>query len=69
MSGAYIRTWMNEEAPLADRPAQQDIEDSRAVAAHLGIDYEIVNLVNEYSEHVVEYLVEGYKNGITPTPT
>ncbi|MGJ8650683.1 MAG: tRNA 2-thiouridine(34) synthase MnmA [Opitutaceae bacterium] len=68
VSAAYIRTWMNEEMPLADCPAQQDIEDSRAVAAHLGIDYEIVNLVNEYREHVVHYLVDGYKNGITPNP-
>ncbi|WP_269523842.1 tRNA 2-thiouridine(34) synthase MnmA [Coraliomargarita parva] len=68
VSGAYIRTWMNEEMPLADCPAQQDIEDSRTVAAHLGIDYEIVNLVNEYREHVVHYLVEGYKEGITPNP-
>lgn len=68
VSGAYIRTWMNEEMPLADCPAQQDIEDSRAVAAHLGIDYRIVNLVNEYREHVVNYLVEGYQNGITPNP-
>ncbi len=68
VSGAYIRTWMNEEMPLADCPAQQDIEDSRAVAAHLGIDYEIVNLVNEYRKHVVHYLVEGYENGITPNP-
>jgi tRNA-specific 2-thiouridylase len=68
VSGAYIRTWMNEEMPLADCPAQQDIEDSRAVAAHLGIDYEIVNFVNEYREHVVQYLVEGYRRGITPNP-
>jgi tRNA-specific 2-thiouridylase len=68
VSGAYIRTWMNEEMPLADCPAQQDIEDSRAVAEHLGIDYQVVNLVNEYREHVVNYLVEGYKRGITPNP-
>lgn len=68
VSGAYIRTWMNEEMPLADCPAQQDIEDARAVAEHLGIDFEVVNLVNEYREHVVHYLVEGYKNGITPNP-
>lgn len=68
VAGAYIRTWMNEEMPLADCPAQQDIEDSRAVAQHLSIDYEIVNLVNEYREHVVHYLVDGYKQGITPNP-
>ena len=68
ISGAYIRTWMNEEMPLADCPAQQDIEDSRAVATHLVIDYEIVNLVNEYREHVVNYLIDGYQRGITPNP-
>lgn len=68
VSGAYIRTWMNEEMPLADCPAQQDIEDSRAVAQHLGIDYEIVNLVNEYRDRVVNYLVDGYECGITPNP-
>ena len=68
VSVAYIRTWMNEEMPLGDCPAQQDIEDARAVAEHLKIDFEIVNLVNEYREHVVHYLVEGYKNGITPNP-
>jgi tRNA-specific 2-thiouridylase len=68
VSGAYIRTWMNEEMPLADCPAQQDIEDARAVAEHLDINFEIVNLVNEYREHVVHYLVEGYKQGITPNP-
>ena len=67
VSGAYIRTWMNEEMPLADCPAQQDNEDSRAVAQHLGINYEIVNRVNEYREHVVHYLVEGYQQGIPPT--
>jgi tRNA-specific 2-thiouridylase len=68
ISGAYIRTWMNEEMPLADCPAQQDIEDSRAVAMHLGINYEIINLVNEYRKHVVNYLVDGYQRGITPNP-
>ncbi|MEM7792678.1 MAG: tRNA 2-thiouridine(34) synthase MnmA, partial [Verrucomicrobiota bacterium] len=68
VSAAYIRTWMNEETPFADCPAQQDIEDSRAVADFLGIDYEVVNLVNEYREHVVQYLVQGYESGITPNP-
>ena len=68
VSTAYIRTWLNEEMPLADCPAQQDIEDSRAVAAQLNLDYEIVNLVNEYREKVVHYLIEGYRRGQTPNP-
>lgn len=68
VSTAYIRTWLNEEMPLADCPAQQDIEDSRAVAQHLNLDYEIVNLVNEYRDKVVSYLIEGYRKGLTPNP-
>lgn len=68
VSTAYIRTWLNEEMPLADCPAQQDIEDSRAVAKQLKLDYEIVNLVNEYREKVVHYLIEGYRKGQTPNP-
>ena len=55
-------------SPLADCPAQQDIEDSRAVAAHLG-PITKSNFINEYSEHVVEYLVEGYKTASPPTLT
>ena len=39
---------------LADCPAQQDIEDSRSVAKHLKLDYEIVNLVNQYRDKVVQ---------------
>jgi len=68
VAGAYIRTWMNEEHPLADCPAQRDIEDARAVAARIGIDFEVVNLVNDYRERVVDYLVEGYRRGFTPNP-
>ena len=68
IEGAYIRTWMNEEMPLADCPAQQDIEDSRAVAAQPQIEYRIVNLVNEYREQVVHYLVDGYRRDLRPTP-
>tara|TARA_B100001778_G_scaffold186974_1_gene154004 strand:- start:1863 stop:2957 length:1095 start_codon:yes stop_codon:yes gene_type:complete len=68
VSTAYIRTWLNEEMPLADCPAQQDIDDSRSVARHLNLDYEIVNLVNEYRQKVVHYLIEGYRKGLTPNP-
>ena len=68
VSSAYIRTWLNEETPLADCPAQEDIKDSRAIAKHLKIDYEILNLVNEYRNKVVNYLIDGYKKGFTPNP-
>lgn len=67
VSAAYIRTWMNEDE-LGDCPAREDIRDCEAVCRHLGIDFEVVNLVGDYRERVVRYLVEGYRRGITPNP-
>lgn len=70
VSAAYMRTWMNEEGNdiLADCPWEEDIRQAEAVARHLGIPFQVVNLIQDYRERVVEYLVEGYRMGITPNP-
>jgi tRNA-specific 2-thiouridylase len=39
-----------------------------AVAEQLGIPFRVVNLMTEYREKVVKYLLEGYQAGITPNP-
>ncbi len=67
VEGAYIRTWLDED-DLGECPAGQDIDDARSAADHLGIPFRIVNLVREYREKVVSYLVDGYRKGITPNP-
>lgn len=67
VAAAYIRTWMNE-SELGDCPAAEDIRDCESICRHLGIDFEVVNLVRDYRERVVRYLVEGYRRGITPNP-
>ena len=66
--GAYMKNWINEENILGDCPWQQDIEDARAVCDHLGIEFRVVNLMDEYRERVVKYLLEGYQSGVTPNP-
>ncbi len=66
--GAYMKNWINEEKIIGDCPWQQDIEDARAVAQHLGIEFRVVNLMEEYRERVVKYLLKGYQDGITPNP-
>ena len=68
LEGAYIRTWQHEENFFGDCPAGQEIEDARAVAEQVGIPFRVVNLVDHYREKVVDYLVSGYKAGITPNP-
>lgn len=66
----YMRTWMDEENSgiLADCPWQEDIRNARAAAAHIGVPFKILNLIDDYRQTVVKYLVEGYRNGRTPNP-
>lgn len=66
--GAYMKNWINEENIAGDCPWQQDIEDAKAVAEKLGIEFRIVNLMKEYRSRVVSYLLRGYEKGITPNP-
>lgn len=66
--GAYMKNWINEENIIGHCPWQEDIEDARAVADQLGIEFHVVNLMRDYRERVVKYLLEGYESGITPNP-
>ncbi len=66
--GAYMKNWINEDNVIGHCPWQQDIEDARAVAEQLGIEFRVVNLMEDYRRRVVDYLLEGYKAGITPNP-
>lgn len=66
--GAYMKNWINEENITGHCPWMEDIEDARAVADQLGIEFQVVNLMRDYREKVVKYLLEGYENGITPNP-
>jgi tRNA-specific 2-thiouridylase len=68
LASAYIKVWLDEDDPLGVCPAEEDIADGRAVSEKLGIPFSVVNLVREYKEKVVDYLVEGYRIGVTPNP-
>ncbi len=68
VTGAYMKNWINEDNIAGDCPWMQDIEDARAVADRLGIEFRVVNLMRDYRERVVEYLLEGYRHGVTPNP-
>jgi tRNA-uridine 2-sulfurtransferase len=68
VAGAYMKNWINEENLLGDCPWQQDIEDARGVAEALGIPFQIVNLMDAYRERIVDYLLDGYRRGLTPNP-
>ncbi len=66
--GAYMKNWINEDNVVGDCPWQRDIEDARAVCDRLGIEFRVVNLMRDYRERVVAYLLDGYARGLTPNP-
>ena len=70
--GITLRLWTQED-PLASRyqrrccPAE-DIDDAAAAAGLLGIPHYVLNMEEQFSEHVVEYFVDEYRRGRTPNP-
>lgn len=66
--GAYMKNWINEENIIGHCPWMEDIDDAKAVADQLGIEFHVINLMRDYREKVVKYLLEGYESGITPNP-
>ena len=68
VSGAFMKNWINAEGLPGDCPWEEDLEDALEVARKLGIEFRVVDLIDQYKERIVDYLVEGYRTGITPNP-
>src|SRR6478736_7260903 len=66
--GAYMKNWINEDNVIGDCPWMQDIDDARATAEAIGIEFRVVNLMQDYRRLVVDYLLDGYQRGLTPNP-
>lgn len=66
--GAYMKNFTNEEGLPGDCPWEEDIRDAREVCDFLGIEFRILSLMDEYRDRVVDYLLAGYRDGITPNP-
>ena len=66
--GGYMKNWINEEGLPGDCPWERDLEDAHAVAKALGIEFRVIDLIDQYRERIVDYLLEGYREGVTPNP-
>jgi len=51
-----------------DGCAETDAEDARRVAEHIGIPFYVWDFEQAYKDRVVQYMIEGYRAGITPNP-
>jgi len=68
VAGGYMKNWINEDDIAGDCPWEQDVDDAHAVAQKLGIEFRVVDLIDQYRGRIVDYMLEGYRNGITPNP-
>lgn len=68
VTGGYMKNWINEEGIAGDCPWEQDVEDAYAVAQKLGIEFRVVDLIDQYRGRIVDYLLAGYREGVTPNP-
>lgn len=75
--GVFMRNWdsqLNNDVlgnPTNDNdicPQEQDYNDAKAVAAHLGIEIKRVDFIKEYWDKVFTYFIDEYAKGRTPNP-
>lgn len=67
VTGVYMKNW-SKDLPGFDCPWKEDYEDAMRVAVQLGIPFKMYDFENEYRSRVVDYMIDGYKQGLTPNP-
>ncbi|HUC87851.1 MAG TPA: tRNA 2-thiouridine(34) synthase MnmA [Candidatus Binatia bacterium] len=67
VTGVYMKNW-SQDLPGLVCPWQEDYQDAKRVAVHLGIPFKLYDFENQYRQKVVDYMVEAYQSGLTPNP-
>ncbi|MBI2450834.1 MAG: tRNA 2-thiouridine(34) synthase MnmA [Parcubacteria group bacterium] len=65
--GVFMKNWSRSDfSPKCS--SEEDAEDARRVAEVLKIPFYVFNFENDYKEKIIDPMIEGYKNGLTPNP-
>jgi len=67
VTGVYMKNW-SQDLPGFHCPWKEDYQDAKRVAVQLGIPFKMYDFEKQYRQKVVDYMIEGYKAGITPNP-
>jgi len=67
VTGVYMKNW-SQDLPGFVCPWKEDYQDAKRVAVRLGIPFKMYDFEKEYRSEVVDYMIDGYKAGITPNP-
>jgi tRNA-uridine 2-sulfurtransferase len=65
--GVHMRNW-TKSLPGFDCPWREDYLDAKRIAVQLGIEFMLFDFEQEYFDRVVEYMLDGFRSGITPNP-
>lgn len=65
--GVFMKNW-SQDLPGLPCTWKEDYRDAKRVAVQLGIDFKLYDFETEYKQKVVDYMIEGYKAGLTPNP-
>ncbi len=60
--GVFLRGWS------VDGCADRDAEDARRAAGAIGVPFYVWDFEEEYRRRVVDYMIDGYRRGVTPNP-
>ncbi len=68
--GVTMKLFNNEGYETGEKTccSLDDVEDARSVAYSLGMQYNVFNFSDKFSECVIDKFVEAYENGRTPNP-
>src|SRR6185369_6569005 len=67
VTGVYMKNW-SRDLPGMPCPWKEDYQDAKRVAVQLGIDFKMYDFEKQYQQQVVDYMLDGFKAGITPNP-
>jgi tRNA-specific 2-thiouridylase len=65
--GIYMKNW-TEDLPGMPCPWKDDFQDAKRVAVQLGINFKVYDFQKQYKDKVVNYMLDGFKAGLTPNP-
>jgi len=67
VTGVYMKNW-SRDLPGMPCPWKDDYQDAKRVAVQLGIDFKLYDFQKQYQHKVVDYMLDGFKAGLTPNP-
>src|SRR3990167_9390984 len=66
VTGVFMKNW-TKDLPGFPCPWKEDYQDAKRVADQLGITFKVYDFQTKYKQLVVDYMIDEYKAGRTPS--